>query len=92
MGKTVFKLTQGMQGTLKSEMSGTTLSCIFLSGNALFTLNVGDSRILLIRQVDEEMQCDQLTTDHVPDHPDEEIRILNSGGIVAKQISKSGKQ
>jgi serine/threonine protein phosphatase PrpC len=77
---------------MKTEASGSTLCCVFLSGNALFTMNIGDSRVLLIRkQDDDEMRCDQLTIDHVPDHPDEEIRILNSGGIVAKQISKSGK-
>ena len=43
-----------MQGSLKTDYSGTTLAAVFLSGNALFTLNLGDSRVLLIRREEKE--------------------------------------
>ena len=58
---------------MKTQMSGTTLCSVFLSGNCLFTINIGDSRALIAR---ENGEFEQLTTDHTPDEPEEEERIL----------------
>ena len=66
---------------MKTQMSGTTLCSVFLSGNCLFTINIGDSRALIVR---ENGEFEQLTTDHTPDEPEEEERILQEGGIVAQ--------
>lgn len=55
-----------------AELSGTTLSALFLNGDRLYTANVGDSRIILISfdpqsQKDDDFKYRELTTDHKPD-------------------------
>lgn len=72
------------------HLSGTTFTSVFFSGNLLYTANVGDSRSILISQVDDNqsnvprLRVKQLTTDHKPDSQKERDRINNMGGRVAQ--------
>jgi len=51
------------------QLSGTTLTSAFFSGNQLFTANVGDSRAILISHDDQgKVKVRQLTQDHKPDN------------------------
>jgi len=60
------------------NFSGTTLVLAALRGTFLVVANVGDSRAVLVRQkregdvdVDGELYCEQITTDHKPSLPEE---------------------
>ena len=57
------------------QLSGTTLTSCFFSGNQIFTANCGDSRVILISfdEKDKEKQpkVKQLTNDHKPDEQKE---------------------
>ena len=71
-----------------AEMSGTTLTSVLISGNQLFTCNVGDSRTILVSTVDRTFgaiglfHVQQLTKDHKPGDEEEMKRIESAGGIV----------
>lgn len=58
------------------QLSGSTFTGAFFSGNQLFTANAGDSRTILI-SIDEsqKVKVKQLTTDHKPDNPKEKVRV-----------------
>ena len=72
-----------------AEMSGTTLTSALIIGNQLYTCNVGDSRIIMVSDVDNSMgaiglfHVEQLTTDHKPGDVGEMTRIVEAGGVVA---------
>ena len=75
------------------QLSGTTFTSGFFSGNQLFTSNVGDSRVISIALDDgpgssvlangQSIIAKQLTVDHKPDGQKEKQRILARGGKVA---------
>ena len=62
------------------SLSGTTCSLIYLSGNSLYTSNLGDSRSILIRfdgsSKGDLIKVRQLTDDHKPEVPKEKQRII----------------
>lgn len=71
-----------------AELSGTTLTSLFLSGDRLHTANVGDSRIILISFEDEtkpsQYAINELTRDHKPNDMEESRRIYAAGGKVSQ--------
>lgn len=58
-------------GVFNVQLSGTTLTSAFFSGNLLYTANCGDSRVILISTDDSDgtrkIKVRQLTTDHKPE-------------------------
>jgi serine/threonine protein phosphatase PrpC len=65
-------------------VSGSTAITSFLRGNKLFIANVGDSRAVLARTTSGTgaIRAIDLSSDHKPDRPDEQARILSTGGRV----------
>lgn len=81
-------------GQFNVQLSGTTLTSTFFSGNQLFAANCGDSRSILI-SVDavskNQVRIKQLTTDHKPEHAEESKRVLAKGGRVAQAQDQRGR-
>jgi len=68
---------------IDTEFSGTTLSMAIVRGNELTGVNIGDSRVIMGKQVGEGgMTPKEITFDHKPDSPKEKERILACGGRV----------
>ena len=65
-----------------TDYSGTTLSMAIIRGNQVTCVNVGDSRVILGKEVNKKIVSEELTTDHKPDLPKEKERILATGGRV----------
>lgn len=72
------------------RFSGSTCVSVLIVGNKVFCANVGDSRATLARMKDvpggggqKKLTGIPLNRDHKADEPDEQQRILNSGGRVA---------
>jgi serine/threonine protein phosphatase PrpC len=87
-----FELEQN--GEFNVQLSGTTVTSAFFSGNQLYTANVGDSRTILIsidEQNKQQVKIKQVTTDHKPESPNESKRILNEGGRVAQAQDMRGR-
>jgi serine/threonine protein phosphatase PrpC len=65
------------------RFSGSTCVTVLIVGTKVFCANVGDSRACLIRSVqNHDFAVIPLNRDHKADEPDEEQRILKSGGRV----------
>ena len=79
----------------EAKTSGTTLTAILLSGNVIYTANVGDSRSMLISVENDNSQgffdVKQLTEDHKPTNEGEWKRIEREGGKVAQAFDSRGK-
>ena len=67
---------------IDTEFSGTTLSMAIIRGNTLTGVNIGDSRVILGKEVGGRLEAVEITHDHKPDSPKEKERILASGGRV----------
>lgn len=67
---------------------GTTALVVLIIKNKCYIANAGDSRAVLCR----DNSPYRLSTDHKADEPQEEKRIIKSGGYVTKQMNKQGKQ
>ena len=81
-------------GQFNVQLSGTTITSAFFSGNELYTANVGDSRTILV-SLDEndnkKVNVRQLTVDHKPDNSVEKQRINSRGGRVAQAQDFRGR-
>merc|ERR1712071_273915 len=64
------------------EFSGTTLSMAVIRGNKIIAANVGDSRIIIGKQVKGKLVAEEFTHDHKPESPGEKERIIAAGGRV----------
>jgi len=62
--------------------SGSTCVSVLIVGNKVFCANVGDSRAVLAREVDNQLNGYALNRDHKGSEPDEEKRILTNGGRI----------
>jgi serine/threonine protein phosphatase PrpC len=63
--------------------SGSTCVTVLIVGNKVFCANVGDSRAVLAREIENgTFQAFPLNRDHKASEPDEEHRILSSGGRI----------
>lgn len=62
--------------------SGCTCDIVFQIGSHIICANVGDSRAIFI----EGDKIISLSTDHKPNLPEEERRILEKGGIVVREV------
>lgn len=77
-----------------AELSGTTLTALFVSGDRLYTSNVGDSRTILVSFEEDarpdQFEIKQLTKDHKPNEVEESRRIYQAGGKVAQAKDARG--
>lgn len=81
-------------GSFNVQLSGTTVTSAFFSGNQLYTANVGDSRTILISMDETDpksIKVRQLTTDHKPDFDAEKKRVIQCGGRVAQAMDFRGR-
>jgi len=67
---------------IATEFSGTTLSMAVIRGNKIIAANVGDSRVIIGKQVNGKLVAEEFTRDHKPDSPGERERIIAAGGRV----------
>lgn len=54
---------------IDAEFSGTTLSMAIVRDNKLTGVNIGDSRVILGKEVDGRLTAVEITHDHKPDSP-----------------------
>ena len=64
------------------RFSGSTCVSLLTFGRKIFVANVGDSRAIVIRQVNEQVSCSAITRDHKPCDREEAERIIQSGGRI----------
>ena len=71
---------------IDTNFSGSTCSCIFFPNtNLIYSINVGDSRSILIKKVKNSLndfECEELTSDHKLNIESEKNRILKYGGLI----------
>lgn len=67
---------------IDTEFSGTTLSMAIIRGNKITGVNVGDSRVIIGKQIEGNIIAEEFTHDHKPDLPHEKQRIVAAGGRV----------
>lgn len=72
---------------IQNVSGGTTAITAFCTKDRCLIANAGDARAVLLR----DDQAIRLSTDHKPDSPEEEARIVKAGGYVTKQTNKTGK-
>lgn len=80
----IHKLEQAILQSFRidTEFSGTTLSMAIVRGNTITGVNIGDSRVVIGKEIDGKLVAEELTHDHKPDLPKEKERILAAGGRV----------
>jgi serine/threonine protein phosphatase PrpC len=79
-----FASVEASLGSLDCDVrtSGTTAVVAVLCAEAVYTANVGDSRIVVYTREGGQLQPVPLTTDHKPARDDEKARIESAGGRV----------
>lgn len=70
--------------------SGTTCTCCIIKDDLLYVTNIGDSRAILGFEQDAKIVCKALSYDHKPEFDSEKLRIINSGGRIAKIMTNHG--
>mmetsp|Transcript_12398 Transcript_12398/g.25191 ORF Transcript_12398/g.25191 Transcript_12398/m.25191 type:complete len:357 (-) Transcript_12398:295-1365(-) len=72
------------EGLLDCSLSGTTATLALHHGGVLYVAHVGDSRAVLARGCDGELEAEDLTRDHKPTCEAERQRIEAAGGEVRR--------
>jgi len=67
---------------IETEFSGTTLSMAIIRGNTITGVNIGDSRVIIGKEINGKIISEEFTHDHKPELPKEKERILQAGGRV----------
>jgi len=78
----ISKVEQLVNKDIDTKLSGTTLSMAIIRGNMITAVNIGDSRVIVGKSLDGNIEVETFTNDHKPDTPYEYDRILCSGGTV----------
>jgi serine/threonine protein phosphatase PrpC len=87
------------QINLDVNFSGTTLVCVLIKGSTLYCANVGDSRALIARQINDNLNNTStgrhwmsiaLSRDHKPDDKAESVRIMQCNGRVESYQDENG--
>jgi len=89
LAQQVKMLNQTLLKKKQSEKSGTTATMLLLDGDKnLIVGNIGDSRAVrgFVKEgVENSWEAEVLTTDHLPEDPDEKARIIATGGYIFKE-------
>jgi serine/threonine protein phosphatase PrpC len=75
---------------INSMLSGSTCAGLIYTPSKLISINVGDSRIILGKQINNKFISYDLTTDHKPSLIEESKRILNRGGEISPMKDTEG--
>lgn len=80
---------------IDKEWSGSTCSSLIITNEKLIIINLGDSRSIIGKQNDSELNTKllysfQLSHDHKPTVPEEAERILSNGGVIKQMIGEQG--
>ena len=87
------------QASFDVNFSGSTLVLVLIKGNILYCANVGDSRALVARQVNDgsnnmptgrHWMSIALSRDHKPDDKNESLRIIQCNGRVESYQDENG--
>ena len=76
---------------INSFFSGSTCVSVIFTPEKLICPNIGDSRAVLGRFVDNEWKAIELSRDHKPTEPDEEQRILENNGRIQPFTDEDGE-
>ena len=81
---------------IDSKNSGTTCTLIIQIGENIISANVGDSRAILVFDMENDKDLNHLNVfplsfDSKPETPDERERILKMGGVVKQLTNKYGQ-
>ena len=68
--------------SIDTEFSGTTSVMCTVRDRTVTVANIGDSRLVVAREVEGKLTAIDVSQDHKPDREDEERRIVASGGRV----------
>ena len=97
LDKSFLRVTEGLykNSGINLRFSGSTCVSVLIVGNKVFCANVGDSRATLARKKDLgngqfKLVGIPLNRDHKADEPDEQQRIIQSGGRVAAYRDMQG--
>ena len=71
-----------MSSAIEVDHSGSTAVSVLVLNNRIFSANVGDSRAIIAKLVDNNWIAVPLSKDHKPDDPAEMKRIISCGGRV----------
>ena len=72
------------------QFSGSTCVTIILTKNKIISANVGDSRAVMGRYINNEWINIDLTKDQKPDNPEERARIIKKGGRIESYKDENG--
>ena len=76
---------------INSFFSGSTCVSVIFTPEKLICPNIGDSRAVLGRYIDNEWKAIELSRDHKPTEPDEEQRILENNGRIQPFTDEDGE-
>ena len=78
---------------IDSTYSGSTCTSLIFTPKKIFSINVGDSRIIIAKynKNNNKFFSKNLTRDHKPCEPDEKSRIIINGGIVEAYRNNEGE-
>lgn len=82
--------SSGIDRFIKTDFSGTTAVICIIRDDYLLTLNVGDSRAIIVTEVGDDFTVTELTRDHKPSIPEEKERIEKAGGRVFNMEYEDG--
>ena len=75
---------------IDSDLSGSTCVSVIYTPQKLIIANLGDSRCVLGKKVNEEWKYENLSRDHKPDIKEEADRIIKQGGRIRPMIDEDG--
>jgi len=75
---------------IDSDLSGSTCVSVIYTPYKLIIANLGDSRCVLGKKVNNEWKYENLSRDHKPDIKEEADRIKRAGGRIRQMIDEDG--
>lgn len=72
------------------KLSGTTCASVIYTPEKMILANLGDSRVVIGREIKGEWKHENLTRDHKPSERDEAERILKIGGRIRPMLDEDG--
>lgn len=76
---------------INTELSGSTVVCVFIYLEKLICYNIGDSRAVLASHDEKDWTITPLSVDQKPEREDERKRIIKAGGRVECQKDERGE-
>ena len=81
----------GKNTDIDASFSGTTCVMVFQVGEKLLCANVGDSRAIMVKEINKDTKIIPLSFDQKPNDPEESKRITENGGEIS-QYEEDGEK